>query len=243
VSIDIDMSDEPVPDSKPSGIGQKYVPKEEGAPAVMLGADVQAIESGEQARLEAEHRARRAPTIVRMQAFDLPPPAAKAGADGDFTFPKRRRSGVVAGVGAALVGAVVLLVAVTRSPSKNEPEPSGTATNAATVAPDTAAPAPPPPATTTQPSSVEHGDTPSKGAVPGPAAAAPTAAATDATSKPVKPAPTQSKLSAPAPKPIPAKPPSQPKTAATPKPAAQKAGSSVPRPASGKSMIVRENPF
>jgi len=70
-ALRIDVEELP-PESKPSGIGEKYIPKEEGAPPVVLNDDVRAAELGAQAQLEAQHRARRAPTIARLKAIELP---------------------------------------------------------------------------------------------------------------------------------------------------------------------------
>jgi len=48
----VDVEELP-PESKPSGIGQTYKPKDEGAPPVVLGRDIEAAEVGAQAELEA----------------------------------------------------------------------------------------------------------------------------------------------------------------------------------------------
>lgn len=210
------------PDSKPSGIGQKYVPKEEGAPAVMLGPEVAAAESGQSARLEAEHRARRAPTMVRMQAFDLPPPVAQpAQPELEFPTPRRSRAGIIIAAGAALlIGVAVLALTVASSaPDKSHPQPDATA--ALAVTPDTKAPVPPavPPTT----------------AATAPDKAEPRASATAAPL--VTP-----KLASPAQKPVTNRSLPQAKPVAFPKAPAPKSASGGTKPG-GKSMIVRENPF
>jgi len=211
------------PDSKPSGIGQKYVPKEEGAPAVMLGPEVQAAESGQSALLEAEHRARRAPTIVRMQAFDLPPSVAQPGAaELEFPAPRRSRAGVIVAASAALlIGIAVLALTLGQSSAPDTPQPPPVTAAPLAATPDTKAPVPPP-------------------VSPTPAAASPHSAEprVSATAAPL----VTPKLSSPAPKPVAARSSPPAKAVTSPKTPATKSATGGTKQG-GKSMIVRENPF
>ncbi|HWP10139.1 MAG TPA: hypothetical protein VNN72_30560, partial [Polyangiaceae bacterium] len=138
--LNIDV-EEVAPDSKPSGIGEKYVPKEEGAPPVVLNDDVQAAERSARAALEAQHRARRAPTIARLKVVELPETLVSAE---PFVAPKKGNGRFVAlAIGVVVLVAGTALVLGGRSKSsgdKVEPAPNAVAT----VAPDTAAPPPPP---------------------------------------------------------------------------------------------------
>jgi hypothetical protein len=242
VSVPIDV-EEPPPDSKPSGVGQKYVPKEEGAPAVMLGADVQAAESGTQLQIEAEHRARRAPTILRMQAFDLPPPGASAPVDAELFAPRRSRFGVVAIAGLVLAGgALALGLSLTRG-SDSKSEDAMPATASAAIAPDTAAPAPPPVPPATQPAATSHPPEPEATATAhAPVATAAVDDSADSASKRPKSPATPAKPVSPAIKPTATHAAPVAKAAPATKPPAAKPASPSPKPG-GKSMIVRENPF
>jgi len=238
--VTIDVEELP-PDSKPSGIGEKYVPKEIGAPPVMLDADVQAAEMGARAELEAAHRARRAPTIVRMKAFDIPAPSAAVSED--ELRPKRGRVGALVGfgvIGVLLVAAGV--AALFRSGGNAEPtttQAPSAASAPATVVADTAPPPPPPPpnaplamppavAVSPAPTVATAEPTPRTVAPEEPAAAPPKSAskpaAVDTKSTPTK---TVAKA-APAPKP-----------ATTSTKPAPKSGAK----ASSKAVIVRDTPF
>jgi hypothetical protein len=250
-AIPIEVEELP-PESKPSGIGQKYVPKDEGAPPVILGEDVRAAEYGATTSTEAEHRTRRAPTIAKMRAIDLPlPPASEP----DFAQPKRRGTGLVALLAVLVVvggaGAAALLVrrGAGETATQARPEPPAPV---ATVTADTAAPKPPEPVaaaaptpTTTPPDAVPMGS-PEPGAS-GPAAVADkgseppaSAPAAKAAAKVNAKAAAAQKVAAASPKPAPAAktPPPTP----TPKPA-KPAGGSRQGTGSSKAAIVRDSPF
>jgi hypothetical protein len=234
LNIDVDV-EEVGPDSKPSGIGEKYVPKEEGAPPVVLDQAVQAAELGAQAVLEAQHRARRAPTIARLKVVELPEPPV---AENPFVSPKQGNGRFIAlAVGVLVLVAVTGLVLSARRKSSADnvmPEHSAVAT----VAPDTAAPPPPsaaaaPPTQAAAPAvvvaPVEASSSPPPPEKP---AEAPAKHAAGATKPPVggaKPAPAVK--AAPGPK---------PGSAAT-RPAGKAAGAGA-KPA-GKAVIVRDSPF
>lgn len=149
ISVQIDVEELP-PASKPSGIGEKYIPKEEGAPPVVLNEDVEAAEIRARQALEAQHHARRAPTILRMKAAEVPLPAAAAptAAEEEVPFAPRRSGGAGKLVALSLTvfalaaGAAVFVQTGMKPERGAEPAaPSPVAT-----APDTAAPPPPPPA-------------------------------------------------------------------------------------------------
>jgi len=239
--MQVDVEELP-PESKPSGIGQTYKPKDEGAPAVVLGADVEVAEVGAKAQLEAEHRARRAPTIAKLKAIDIPLPAATLAApELALPMPRRRGYGRLIGLGLVVLlggaGGAVLLIRASRHAA-----PSATPSALpATVAPDTAAP--PPPVL----SAAEPAPTP-----PAPSAEEPAAPAA-ATPEPSAPEPAPSDepkaekpaAKPPAAKPAPAKPTPVPKpVAAQPKSSpARKPTAGTPKPPVSKSVIVRDNPF
>jgi hypothetical protein len=117
IDVQVDFEDLP-PESKPSGIGQKYIPKEEGAPLVVLGEDVQAAEMGARVELEAEHRRRRAPTLLKMKVVDVPV-ATPVEDVPDFARPRRKGIGLVVFLGILTVlggaGAAAFLVRGTSS--------------------------------------------------------------------------------------------------------------------------------
>lgn len=234
------------PESKPSGIGEKYVPKEEGAPPVVLNEDVRVAELGAQAERDAQHRARRAPTIARLKAIELP---TSLDAAEPFAPPPKSGAGRVIGVALVLLvaagGAAALLVR-SKPTDEHADAPAGPA--AVKVVPDTAAPPPPaltadtaataanpPSATSAEPSSA---DAPSVAPVtPEPSAAPPLEPPPEATAhsktKPATPAPKPGAASRPAP---------APKTTATAaKPAAKPVAAS--KPPAGKGVIVRDTPF
>ena len=239
--VQVDVEELP-PDSKPSGIGQTYKPKDEGAPPVVLGPDIEVAEVGTQAKLEAEHRARGAPTIARLKAIDIPA-ATLASAPIEPLAPRPRRYGgvVVLGLVVLLGGAAgaFLLKRGARDPAA--PGPSSTVPAAVTA--DTAAPSPPglsaaEPAAAPAPSPTEEpavSVVPAEGAPPEPAQRTeeppgkPTAKPPAAKPSPVK-APPAAK---PAAKPV----------AAQPKPASRAGASSPKWPSGSKGVIVRDNPF
>lgn len=232
--------EEVAPDSKPSGIGEKYVPKDEGAPPVVLNEDVQAAERGAQAALEAQHRARRAPTIARLKVVEMPDTLVSAE---PFVAPKRSNGRFVAlAIGVVVLVAGTALVLGSRSKSSTDkvgaaPDPTET------VALDTAAPPPPPLPSAEAAAAAAPSPTPEAPLVtPTPAEAAPPA--TD--EKAPEPAPkhaASSKAPAAASKPALApKPVAAAKAAPTAaKPAAKPGGQSSK--AAGKAVIVRDSPF
>lgn len=236
-TVQIEVEELP-PESKPSGIGQKYKPKDEGAPAVVLGADVQATESGARLTLEAEHRSRRAPTIVRMNAFDLPSAPAHV-PEPEFAVPRKRSFGMVVALGLLVLGGgVAVALAVAHGGSTTPAQaPAASATVWATVAPDTAAPAPPPAAPAAEPAPSLSASAPAE----------PTATSS-ATVTPVSPSVVATEAHAPEAKPA-ARPAKTSKTAksastktAAPKPASPASKAAAPR-TGGKNTIVRETPF
>src|SRR6185503_7331622 len=62
---------EPPPKSNPSGIGQTYKPKDTDAPAIVLTDEVKRAEEHARRQLEAEHRSRSAPTVLKFKAVDV----------------------------------------------------------------------------------------------------------------------------------------------------------------------------
>ncbi len=241
--VQIEVEELP-PESKPSGIGQKYIPKEEGAPAVVLGAEVQAAESTERAKLEVEHRSRRAPTIIRMNAFELPKEAAPA-PEPELSVPRKRNVGMMAALGVLVLGAAAAIaLVVARGGSSPPVEPPSTASppsaQAATVSPDTAAPAPPPALPAAEPSPSAPAPTSVAGPTPSAAVVMPVPMpepSAPASAKPAHAPTVAAKTAAQAAK-------SAPKAAPV-KTAAKPAGTSPKSSAktSGKNTIVRETPF
>jgi hypothetical protein len=228
--IAIDVEELP-PKSQPSGIGEKYVPRDQNAPAVVLNEDVQRLEAQTRATMEAQHRARSAPTIARMPAVRVETHASAADVIDEDTVTHRRprRRGVwvvlallTLGGGAA---AAVALLEKADAPSAAAPAPVDKPIAADTVAPPPPREPPPPEPVATTPPPPEAAS-----AVP-PGAPEPAEVATAA--PPVQ-TPTVSPKRAPAPTARPAKP----KPASTTK---SSTGTS-PRP-SKPSVIVRDNPF
>jgi hypothetical protein len=220
------------PESKPSGIGQKYIPKEEGAPPVVLGPDVEAAERGASVDLEAEHRRRRAPTILKMKAFEGPP-AGAVDAVPDFAAPRRKGSGLLVVLAVLMVlgaaGAAAFLVR--RGGANETAKPADRAAVPTTATEATPRPVPeaaPAAKASAQEAASPPPEEPSKDAPPEKAEAA---------AAPAKPA--GATAAKPAARPAPAKP-AKPTGAGSPKPAAG------PRPASpsgAKGAIVRDTPF
>jgi hypothetical protein len=213
------------PPSKPSGIGRTYVPKDQDAPAVVLKEDVRAAEEQARAELEARHRSRRVPTIVRMRAVDIPiPPQSE-----EVPFaPSKRRKGLWFAAGAFLLVAVTGGALVLRS----KPQPSR-------------ADAPPP----EQPvaARAENEAATALAAEPAPAVAALPAPGTndeappDASASPLAGA-GAAPQSAPA---TPAKEPARSKStkAASAGPTVTSAKPARPAPKPASKVIVRETPF
>jgi hypothetical protein len=227
--LPVDVEELP-PESKPSGIGQKYVPPDLNAPAIVLNEEVQRTEAQARATVEAQHRARSAPTIAKMPAVRVPATESAAElADEDTVYPRRRGGRAVwvvlsiltLGGGASL--AAVLL---------RKPEPPPAALEGKVEKPVAAAEtaAPPPPVVAAEPPPAA----PAVSAVPEPIESAETAPA---------------KAREPA-KPVAAAPPVEaPKRAVTPasrpkaKPASTaRSGTGSSRPPKS-SVIVRDNPF
>jgi hypothetical protein len=220
------------PASKPSGIGQTYVPKEQGAPAIVLKDDVRAAEEQARAALEAQHRSRRAPTIARMRVVDIPIPTPPAD---DLTFPApKRKTGLWVTLFACVVivaGGAVLL----SSGGSSRPEPSvAKQAEPERVRPENTAPPPPAPTVTQAP--VE----PAVAVIPsGAAAAEPPEDSSPGT--PSAKSPSAPEVERPA-KPAAAKPTKGAAAAAT-QPATPAKTSSKPAAKSGSKVIVRETPF
>ena len=97
---------EPPPKSSPSGMGEKYVPKEAGAPPIVLTDEVKRAEANARAQLAAEHRARSAPTLLKLKAVDLQPKTASSDDEADFA-PPRKRLGIWIGLGVGVCAAII----------------------------------------------------------------------------------------------------------------------------------------
>jgi len=238
---------EPPPKSNPSGIGEKYIPKDTNAPAIVLKDEVKRAEERARAELAAEHRARSAPTVLKFKAVEVPKKETTDELEPSPFGPPKRRLGVWIGLGAgalsvALIGVLVLARGsgreaptappeeVKAAPRAAEPEPAAPQVATPTPAPDPE-PKPPEPvvAPSAEPSAVVVA--PAKDSEPAPEAPKPVA-----TAKAAPPAK--------APKPVAAAPKPQP----TPKPVSQptsKPASSPKAPASKPASggIVRDAPF
>jgi hypothetical protein len=229
--LPIDVEELP-PESKPSGIGQKYVPRDQGAPAIVLNDEVQRTEAQARATMEAQHRARSAPTIAKMPAARASAPTEPAEFADEDTVTHRRKRGRGVWVALALLtlgGGVALAALRLRTPEL--PAPAAKSPVEKSVAPaDTEAP---PPAVAVE---------------PGPAIRPPVEPAEPAASGVEQPnEPAKRVMTAP-----PVRPPVEaPKRAATPtprpttKPRAAptgKSGTGSTRPPKA-SVIVRDNPF
>ena len=232
LAVQIDVV-EPPPASKPSGIGEKYIPKDEGAPPVVLNEEVLVAEVGAQAALEAQHRARRAPTIASLKVVELPLPVAE---EPPCVPPRRGGSRALAAAGLLVVllgGAVAVYVARGKRPAD---EATRVTEPVVTAAPETAAPPPPPPPSAT----IEEPVVAPEGPAPAVSASetiehkgAPKAA-------PAKPTPPAKPVAASKPA-VATKPAAKP-VAAGPKPATRPAPVQS-KPTGGKGVIVRDSPF
>jgi hypothetical protein len=227
----IDVEELP-PKSQPSGIGEKYVPRDAGAPAVVLNDEVARTEAQARAKIEAQHRARSAPTIAKMPAVRVPGPAPVTDFADEDTVSHRRKGGRGVWVVLALLtlgGGTAAAVALLRKP---ELPPPATPTAEKPVAADTQAP--PPPAVTAEPPP----PTPAAAVAPEPSATppepSPQPAKVAAVAPPVEP-------TAEAPKRPPA-PAARPSTKPKPTSTGKATTGSAPRP-SRPSVIVRDNPF
>jgi hypothetical protein len=230
---------EPPPKSSPSGMGEKYVPKETGAPPIVLTDEVKQAEEHARAQLAAEHRARSAPTLLKLKAIDVQPKVASSDDDADFA-PPRKSLGVWIGLGVGVCAAIIGVMALVRGGNSSAPEPPPEPVKAASPEPE----APPPlTATAAPPLPVERPDTPVVAPVDTPpepeakpvVAPAPKPAAPPKPVRPAATAPRQQPVAA-APKPASPKP-----TQAPPKPTAPAAKPAPPKPAAGG--IVRDAPF
>jgi hypothetical protein len=229
--LPIDVEELP-PESKPSGIGQKYVPRDQDAPAIVLNDEVQRTEAQARATMEAQHRARSAPTIVKMPAVRAPAATSVVEFADEDTVTHRRKRGRGVWVALALLmlgGGVALAAVLLRTPEL--PPPAATSRVEKSVAPaDTRAPPPAvavepgpairPPVEPSEPaaSGVERPNEPAKRVVAAP---------------PVRPTAEAPKRAAtPTPRPT-----TRPKAAPT-----AKSGTGSTRPPKS-SVIVRDNPF
>jgi hypothetical protein len=236
VEVEVEVDELP-PESHPSGIGSKYVPKDLNAPPIVLKEEVQAAEAKQRQKLEFEHRSRRAATIIRMRAPD--PVPAPVPAEEELSVPVRKsRTGMY--LGAALVvlaggvGAGALL--------------QGKVVERAPHAVATAAPAAVTPSVTTEPaaakaeSPVVAAPSASQPAPPSAPTHDPEPAALAGTPVPATPRP----LPAPPQIAVPTRPKAKPAPAPSPKPQAAakppRAVSGGSKPA-GRSVIVRDTPF
>jgi hypothetical protein len=230
--IAIDVEELP-PKSHPSGIGEKYVPRDQNAPAVVLNEEVQRTEERARATIEAQHRARSAPTIARMPAVRVPTEAAAEFADEDTVSHRRKRGrGVwivlaLITLGGGAAGAAVLLRTAAPPPVAETPKEEPVA-----VA-DTAAP-PPPAVTAAPPPAV-----PEASASPAPEPSTVASSAPEPAKEPEKVAAAAPPVEAPKRTPAPAARPTKPKPAATTAKTSTGGASRPSRPA----VIVRDNPF
>jgi hypothetical protein len=226
---------EPPPKSNPSGVGQKYEPKDADAPAIVLTDEVKRAEEQARAQLVAEHKARSAPTVLKFKAVEVAPKTVPVDDELDFRPPKRG-AGVWIGLGAGLVALALIGVALVGRDEKTAPQTAPVEVKAAPPLPEPPPPLPPPPTAETakdepppprEPPEDAPAVTPVEAAEPRPPAAKPVLAP--------KPAP--------APKPVTAAPKTQP---AQPKaPPASKPTSPATKPASKPAAggIVRDAPF
>jgi hypothetical protein len=216
---------EPPPKSNPSGIGQKYEPKDTGAPPIVLTDDVKRAEERARAQLAAEHRARSAPTLLKVKAIDVQPKLVLDDETPDFA-PSRKGLGLWIGLGAAAAAVVLGVVVLSRGKSDPAPEPvTETAAASRTVSP---IPPPPPPAVTNEPPTE-----PSKPAAP--------ATTPEPTSKPALPL-SKATATTKTPKTVsPSTKVSQPKPAQTTSTTTSPGAKPAPKPAAG--AIVRDAPF
>jgi hypothetical protein len=231
---------EPPPKSNPSGLGEKYVPKDTNAPAIVLKEEVKRAEEYARAELAAEHRARSAPTVLKFKAIEVPKKEATDELEElPFGAPKRRL-GVWIGLGAGVASiALIGILVAGRGSGREEPTAPPEEIRAAPRATEAEAP---PPAPTPTPA-------PEPEPVVSPSAEPPAVVVAPAkdpeptpTTEPAKPEPAAKPAPPPkpAPKPVAAAPKPSPKPATQPasKPASPTKAS---KPVSGG--IVRDAPF
>jgi len=244
--MQVDVEELP-PESKPSGIGQTYKPRDQDAPPVVLTEEVQRTEAQARAMLEAQHRARSAPTIQRMpavRATAAAPSTKVLDADLETLAPRKSRAGVWIALVVAVLALVGGAVVVLTRPKAPPPEATVT-TKPAPVAPDTRAPPPPelPPAPAVTPPPEPVAAQPTESAAP----AEPPAPLVEAKAPPTPPSDVEEPTTK-RPEPVAArtlKPkPAAPKPPATAKPPAPTKPPAAPKPAGKASgVIVRDNPF
>ncbi len=234
----VDIEELP-PESKPSGIGQKYTPPDQNAPPVLLTEDVQRMEAEARARLEAHHRARSAQTMTRMPAVRAAP---VANATDELAFrPPRRRTGLVVGILVVALGGMAgaaLLAMRGKGAPPDEAVGMGAppAPQARAPAADSLAPPPPGPAADTAAES------------PGAAPEAPSLAPEEPEVTPAGPASAEPAVAA--------GDEAKPEVASTRRTTSSPSRTSKPRPTASKpssgssakagkasSVIVRDNPF
>jgi hypothetical protein len=233
---------EPAPKSNPSGLGEKYVPKDTNAPPIVLKEEVKRAEEHARAELAAEHRARSAPTVLKFKAIEVPKKEAIDELEElPFGTPKRRL-GVWIGLGAGVASIALIGILVARGSGRGEPtappeeiKAAPPATEAQAAPPPTPAPAPPP-----EPQAAEPVVAPS--AEP-PAVVVAPAKDPEPTPEPLKPEPAAkpAPLPKPAPKPVAATPKPAPKPATQPASKPASAPTKASKPVSGG--IVRDAPF
>jgi hypothetical protein len=226
---------EPPPKSNPSGIGEKYLPKDVNAPAIVLKEDVKRAEERARAELAAEHRARSAPTVLKFKAIEVAKKEDSDELEPSPFGPPKRRLGVWIGLGAgALSVALIGILVAGQQTKREEPTAAPVEVKAAPPAPKPEAVADPVAPPAPEPKPPEPAVEPS---------AAPPAVVVAPASQP-EPVPEPPKRVATA---KPASPAKAPKPAAAPKPAStSKPTSSPPKPPASKpgaGGIVRDAPF
>jgi hypothetical protein len=232
--LPIDVEELP-PESKPSGIGQKYVPRDQDAPAIVLDEEVQRTEAQARATMEAQHRARSAPTIAKMPAVRVPVNVSAADfADEDtVTHLRKRGRGVWVVLALLTLGGGVAVAATLLRKPELPPPAAQSPVERPTAAADSAAPPPPAVAVEPEPAPVVR---------PVAEPAEPAGSGSDRAKEPAKRAVAAPPVQPPAETPKRAATPA-PRPAAKPRPApTTKSGSGSarqPKPA----VIVRDNPF
>jgi len=219
--------------SKPTGVAKPYVPKEAGAPPVVVEEDLlragqlaaEAEESAKRARLQKMRRAPTIPGTLRVQPKGAPIVVdVDTATPADFR-PRRSKAPLVAVLVGSLAGAGI--VAAILRDRGGEPDRAAKPEPPSVVVTD---PPPPPPADTSS-AAAAPGESPAD--VP-PAQSAPAPA----------PEPEAAAPAVPAPKKVEARPRAPRKVAPARKPASKRPTSSTVAPASkSKPVIVRDTPF
>lgn len=113
---------EPPPKSNPSGLGEKYVPKDTNAPPIVLKEEVKRAEERARAELAAEHRARSAPTVLKFKAIDVPKKETTDELEPSPFGPPKRRLGVWIGLGAGALSVLLIgILVAARGTGREEP--------------------------------------------------------------------------------------------------------------------------